>query len=236
MRAWSTEYIDISFWILLFWCLVRRNTETMLRLSIVKNFNFLSKTITTQLDVPICAKNLVPTAKFNGLRQLSLTTARFCDSHKEGDNNEEGESGEEGEKKKGFDITTHWRYKKWAGTPRDRSKVIPYETSIQYMKSSAFKSTYGDKKVWELYRRVHKGQFPRKLTRRDCISYGTIAFGSPCPICRDEYLVLDYRNLELLKMFISPDTGEVNWNFEPSIPEHFCNCAFWFNFLGSFIR
>lgn len=33
--------------------------------------------------------------------------------------------------------------------------------------------------------------------------------GNPCPICRDEYLVLDYRNLDLLKQFISPHTGEV---------------------------
>jgi small subunit ribosomal protein S18b len=32
--------------------------------------------------------------------------------------------------------------------------------------------------------------------------------GNPCPICRDEYLVLDYRNVELLKQFISPYNGE----------------------------
>jgi len=31
---------------------------------------------------------------------------------------------------------------------------------------------------------------------------------NPCPICRDEYLVLDYRNVELLKQFISPYNGE----------------------------
>lgn len=186
----------------------------MLRLSIVKNFNFLSKTLTPQVDPPIFGKNLVQSTNFNGIRQISLTTARLCDSNKEkesdNNDNEEGEGGEEGEKQKGYDISKHWRYKKWLGTPRDRTKIIPVETSIEYLKSSAFKSTYGEKKVWELYRRVHKGQMPRKYTRRDCISHGTIAFGSPCPICRDEYLVLDYRNLELLQMFISPHTGEVN--------------------------
>lgn len=185
----------------------------MLRLSIVKNFNFLTKTLPPQLDPPIFAKNLVQTANFNGLRQISLTTARLCDSNEEKENNNSDE-GEDGEKKKGYDISQHWRFKKWVGTPRDRTNIVPVETSIEYLKSAAFKSTYGEKKVWELYRRVHKGQLPKKLTRRDCISHGTIAFGSPCPICRDEYLVVDYRNLELLKMFISPYTGEVDSHFK----------------------
>jgi len=36
-----------------------------------------------------------------------------------------------------------------------------------------------------------------------------IATGNPCPICRDEYLILDYRNVELLKQFISPYSGKL---------------------------
>ena len=36
-----------------------------------------------------------------------------------------------------------------------------------------------------------------------------ITTGNPCPICRDEYLVLDYRNVELLKQFISPFNGAI---------------------------
>ena len=36
-----------------------------------------------------------------------------------------------------------------------------------------------------------------------------IATGNPCPICRDEYLVLDYRNVDLLKQFISPFNGQI---------------------------
>lgn len=42
------------------------------------------------------------------------------------------------------------------------------------------------------------------IQRRD-----EITTGNPCPICRDVYLVVDYRNVELLKQFISPYTGEV---------------------------
>lgn len=162
-----------------------------------------------QLDKPILvnhfANNLKQTSNFNGLRHISLTTARLCDSNEE---KEEGDDDKE-EGGGGYDITKHPYYKRFAGTPRDRTKIISVETSIEYLNSTAFKSTYGDKKIWELYRRVHKGQLPKKKTRRSCISHGVIAFGSPCPVCRDEYLVLDYRNLELLKMFISPYTGEV---------------------------
>lgn len=33
--------------------------------------------------------------------------------------------------------------------------------------------------------------------------------GNPCPICRDEYLVLHEKNVDLLKQFISPFTGEI---------------------------
>ena len=186
----------------------------MLRLSIIKNLNFLTKTLPSQFNQPILvnsiANNLKQTSNFNGLRHISLTTARLCDSNEE---KKEGGDGEgEGDKEEGgggYDITKHRLYKRFANTPRDRTKIIPVETSIEYLKSAAFKSTYGDHKVWQLYSRVHKGQLPKKLTRRSCISHGVIAFGSPCAICRDEYLVLDYRNLELLKMFISPYTGEV---------------------------
>nr|KAG5693170.1 hypothetical protein BaRGS_035368 [Batillaria attramentaria] len=38
---------------------------------------------------------------------------------------------------------------------------------------------------------------------------GQISTGSPCPICRDEYLVLDHKNVKLLEQFVSPYTGEV---------------------------
>lgn len=93
---------------------------------------------------------------------------------------------------------------------KDRTKIIPVETSIEYLASNAYKTTYGNKLVWEEYRRNHKGALAPRKTRRTCIRKGEISTGNPCPICRDEYLVLDHRNSELLKQFISPYSGEVS--------------------------
>ncbi|KAJ9595969.1 hypothetical protein L9F63_012862, partial [Diploptera punctata] len=91
----------------------------------------------------------------------------------------------------------------------DRTIEIPVETSIRYLKSEAYKTTYGNNPVWTQYRRNHKGAFPPKKTRKTCIRGGAISTGSPCPICRDEYLVLDHQNVDLLKQFVSPHTGAV---------------------------
>lgn len=91
----------------------------------------------------------------------------------------------------------------------DRTRIIPVETSINYLASDAYRQTYGDRPVWEQYRRNFKGGFAPRNTRQTCIRGGLISTGSPCPICRDEYLVLDYRNLDLLKQFISPHSGQV---------------------------
>lgn len=102
----------------------------------------------------------------------------------------------------------------------DRTKIIPVETSVKYLASEAYKETYGTEAVWVQYRRNHKGLFPRRKTRKTCIRQGHISTGNPCPICRDEFLILDHRNLDLLNQFISPHTGEVrslnfcyNFNF-----------------------
>ncbi|XP_011194129.1 28S ribosomal protein S18b, mitochondrial isoform X1 [Zeugodacus cucurbitae] len=91
----------------------------------------------------------------------------------------------------------------------DRTQVIPVETSMRYLKSAAYKETYGDQLVWEQYRRNHKGAIPPRKTRKTCIRKGVISTGNPCPICRDEYLVLDHRNIDLLQQFISPHTGQI---------------------------
>ncbi|KAK3933395.1 28S ribosomal protein S18b, mitochondrial [Frankliniella fusca] len=93
--------------------------------------------------------------------------------------------------------------------PKDRSIKIPVETSIRYLKSRAYKATYGDEPVWVPYRRNTIGQVPPTKTRRTCIKNDRIATGNPCPICRDEYLVLHETNTDLLKQFISPYTGEI---------------------------
>ncbi|XP_015604093.1 28S ribosomal protein S18b, mitochondrial [Cephus cinctus] len=92
---------------------------------------------------------------------------------------------------------------------RDRSRVIPVETSIRYLASDAYKQTYGDDPIWKLYRRNHKGLHPPKKTRKTCIRANVVTTGNPCPLCRDEYLVLDYRNTGLLNQFISPHNGAI---------------------------
>ncbi|CAH1396656.1 unnamed protein product [Nezara viridula] len=92
---------------------------------------------------------------------------------------------------------------------KDRTKVIPVETSIRYIQSKAYAETYGGDPVWKLYRRNHKGSLAPRKTRKTCIRQGVISTGNPCPICRDEYLVLDAKNTKLLEQFISPFTGEI---------------------------
>ncbi|BES92079.1 ribosomal protein S18B [Nesidiocoris tenuis] len=87
-------------------------------------------------------------------------------------------------------------------------QTIPVETSIRYLKSKAYSITYGTEPVWKNYRRNHKGSIPPRLTRKTCVRAGKIATGNPCPICRDDYLVLSPDNVELLKQFISPHSGE----------------------------
>lgn len=94
----------------------------------------------------------------------------------------------------------------------DRTKIIPVEISVKYLASEAYQQTYGNHPVWEQYRRNFKGGFAPRKTRKLCIRAGVISTGNPCPICRDEYLILDYRNLDLLKQFISPHSGQVNFN------------------------
>eukprot|EP00090_Calanus_glacialis_P028185 TRINITY_DN4530_c0_g1_i2.p1 TRINITY_DN4530_c0_g1~~TRINITY_DN4530_c0_g1_i2.p1 ORF type:complete len:235 (+),score=67.04 TRINITY_DN4530_c0_g1_i2:64-768(+) len=93
--------------------------------------------------------------------------------------------------------------------PKDRSREIHPEISIKYMESVAFKAAYGDQPVWWKYRRNFPGNRLPFKTRETCIRAGKIDTGSPCPICRDEYLVIDYRNKALLKHFMDPYTGQV---------------------------
>ncbi|XP_034951049.1 28S ribosomal protein S18b, mitochondrial [Chelonus insularis] len=122
-------------------------------------------------------------------RQFSRGTVLF--------NDEENENLEQHPSEKAIDPT------------KDRRNPIPVETSIRYLASSAYKQTYGDEPVWKPYRRNHKGQLPPKKTRQSCVRKGFIVYGSPCPICRDEYLVLDYTNVNLLKQFISEYNGAI---------------------------
>ena len=92
---------------------------------------------------------------------------------------------------------------------KDRSREIPLEISIKYIESVAFKTAYGEEPIWKKYRRNFIGTRLPLKTRETCIRQGRIATGSPCPICRDQYLVVDYRNKALLKHFIDPYTGKI---------------------------
>ncbi|XP_042226077.1 28S ribosomal protein S18b, mitochondrial-like [Homarus americanus] len=107
------------------------------------------------------------------------------------------------------EVTDGEEAKKQVDPAKDRSKVVPVEVSVKYMKTQAYQTTYGSDPVWKRYRRNFKGGFPPQTTRKTCIRAKVITTGNPCPICRDEYLVLDYRNVDLLNQFISPHNGAV---------------------------
>ena len=153
---------------------------------------------------------LFPLTSNSFLRNFSVTPARHCEVVK---NPEGAEVAKE----------------KIVDTSIDRSSKIPPETSIRYLKSNAYQQTYGEKPVWVQYRRNHKGHHPPRKTRKTCIRANVIATGNPCPICRDEYLVLDYNNVDLLKQFISPYTGEVrkdSFDFYYHLEFTFCFSGF----------
>lgn len=156
---------------------------SLLRLSLSKTCNSLSKILNSGVNSPFAIRS--------GAAQFSTTSKLACQAH-------DDENTDNSEPKREIDPA------------KDRSIKIDVETSIRYIQSSAFKQTYGDSLVWQLYRRNHKGGLPRRKTRRNCIVHNMIKTGSPCPICRDQYLVLHHTNLELLHQFISPYTQEVS--------------------------
>ncbi|KAJ6652882.1 hypothetical protein lerEdw1_010540 [Lerista edwardsae] len=80
------------------------------------------------------------------------------------------------------------------------------EKPWEYLESEEYIEKYGSNPVWFGYRRNHKGQIPPQKTRKTCIRGKSIC-GNPCPICRDQNLFLDYRNVKLLEQFICPYTG-----------------------------
>ena len=143
-----------------------------------------------------CSLNLL---KFNSItpyssaliRNISTTSARYCDKH---ENPQKANP----------------NAKNLDESAIDRTKIVPVETSIRYLKSSAYKETYGEEPVWVPYKRNYKGLFPPRKTRKTCIRSGKISTGNACPICRDEYLVLHEENIELLNQFISQQTGKVS--------------------------
>lgn len=100
----------------------------------------------------------------------------------------------------------------------DRRVKVDYKDSIAYLESEAFKKTYGGELIWKLYRRNHKNQMPSKNTRPNCINQeGFLMTSYPCPICRDEYLVLHPLNTKLLEQFIDSHSGKTLTPYEHSL-------------------
>ncbi|XP_068414953.1 small ribosomal subunit protein mS40 isoform X2 [Eschrichtius robustus] len=85
--------------------------------------------------------------------------------------------------------------------------VSPYKDEPwKYLDSEEYQNRYGSRPVWADYRRNHKGGIPPQRTRKTCIRGNKIA-GNPCPICRDQKLHVDFRNVKLLEQFVCAHTG-----------------------------
>lgn len=84
------------------------------------------------------------------------------------------------------------------------------ETSIKYLESETFKKTYRGVPVWHWYRRNIIGQeILQPKPRPSCLDeFGVYRTNNPCPVCKDEYLILDHRNIKLLEMFMIEKTDQ----------------------------
>lgn len=88
---------------------------------------------------------------------------------------------------------------------------------IEYFSSPDFKERYGERLLWEDYRRNYKGQRPNQRTRKSCFRKGEIYTGSPCPICRDDKLLIHYNNLVLLNHFIDSYSGSIHHHLRTGV-------------------
>ncbi|KAL4218754.1 Ribosomal protein S18 [Mactra antiquata] len=160
-------------------CLLRRSA------SLVTSFNAVAQPLRTQ---SLTCK----TTMF--VRPVSCSSCMFQEMESE-------DALEDGKKAK---YTTD---PKKEGLRGYKPRSVDFQTSIRYMESEAYQDVYGDDPVWKTYRRNQKGSTYRK-PKRTCIRSGVLGTSSPCPICRDDYLVLDYRNLRLLKQFVQESNHE----------------------------
>merc|ERR1719427_2455344 len=77
---------------------------------------------------------------------------------------------------------------------------------IEYFTSFEFEDRYKGNLLWWDYFRPHKGRIQKQRTRKSCIRHGKISTASPCPLCRDENLLISYKNVPLFNHFIDPYT------------------------------
>lgn len=81
---------------------------------------------------------------------------------------------------------------------------------IDYLNSEEYYEKYQEKKVWVGYVRNKKGFIQPQKTRKSCKRDDVIDTGSPCPLCRDDELLLTYKNIQLLTQFIDHLTGKLH--------------------------
>jgi len=82
------------------------------------------------------------------------------------------------------------------------------EQMMRYMQSDTYARTYSGLPVSLWYRRNYPGSplfWPQPAKRCIGTDYTYITNNS-CPICRDEYLWFDFRNVPLLRQFMAPGT------------------------------
>jgi small subunit ribosomal protein S18b len=91
--------------------------------------------------------------------------------------------------------------------------IHPVATSKAYLNSKIYEEVYGNQPVWGPYRRNFGGPNNWKWhpqTRRSCVNKNNqFTTNNPCPICRDEYLVLHHTHPRLLEQFIYPGTNRL---------------------------
>ncbi|XP_068929264.1 small ribosomal subunit protein mS40 isoform X1 [Petaurus breviceps papuanus] len=96
--------------------------------------------------------------------------------------------------------------------PLEEESSIPVslyqDAPWEYLETEEYLDRYGSRPVWADYRRNHKGGIPPQRTRKTCIRGSKVA-GNPCPICRDQKLHVDFRNVKLLEQFVCAHTGVI---------------------------
>lgn len=86
----------------------------------------------------------------------------------------------------------------------------------QYFESNEYKERYGERLVWADFKRNHKGSRQKQLTRHACFFRGKMC-GNPCPLCRDDNILLNFRNFTLLHHFIDPHSGMVHHSLRTGV-------------------
>lgn len=86
----------------------------------------------------------------------------------------------------------------------------------QYFSSDEYKERYGNRLIWTDFKRNHKGSRQKQRTRIACLFNGKMC-GNPCPLCRDDNILLNFRNLTLLNHFIDPHNGMVHHSLRTGV-------------------